>query len=92
MAKEYIDRNKAIHLIAWYITQKEHNYNNPTVTLDEVVGLLMDVDAANVVEAVKCNDCKHYKRSPYPDDDGKQCWYTFFQTDEDDFCSYGKRK
>jgi len=58
----------------------------------------------DIVEVVRCRDCKHYNSnglwcnilSTFIDDDGNPCdsdeslnWRMF---DDDDFCSYGERK
>ena len=45
----------------------------------------------NYTEIIKCKDCKHYKKSPYPDED-MMCWYNFISTKDNDFCSYGEKK
>lgn len=43
-------------------------------------------DKADVVEVVRCKDCKH--RNP----NGYKCLRDNLWHDTDDFCSYGKRK
>ena len=51
------------------------------------------IPTADVVEVVRCKDCKHYK--PYDehaeDFDGK-CILRWCATDETEFCSYGERR
>lgn len=49
---------------------------------------------ADVVEVVRCKDCKDYRQNPYsPEEDMMcMCWCDWLPTDPDDFCSYGKRR
>lgn len=49
---------------------------------------------ADVVEVVRCKDCKYYRQNEYsPDEDMMcMCWCDWLPTDPDDFCSYGERK
>ena len=88
--KEYIERAEALRHIEWYILTKEKNYGNPTVTLDEVVGLLTEVAASDVVEVVRCKDCTygHFVShcSKYMCE--KDCGTLKYSND---FCNYGKR-
>ena len=48
----------------------------------------------DLVEVIRCKDCKYYKQNPYsPDEDMMcMCWCDWLPTDTDDFCSYGERK
>ena len=48
--KVYINRIEALRQIEWYMSMKERNYGNRTITFDEVVGLILDLDVADVVE------------------------------------------
>lgn len=106
--KGYIERKKALQVIDWYIMLKNKNYGNPTVTLDELVGLLIDVPVADVVEVVRCKDCQRFM--PYTADDladGNDvegadgvCYLRIVNSEDKqfcaikntDFCSYGERK
>ncbi len=51
-------------------------------------------NAADVVEVVRCKDCKHYKLQPkYKNSETKYCCRSaYVRVNADDFCSYGKRK
>lgn len=40
---------------------------------------------ADVVEVVRCKDCKHY-------DGGRFCYYTEITVLDNDYCSYGERR
>ena len=69
-----------------------------------IENLIQKQPTADVVEVVRCKDCKYYnkktgfclKHSYFKDSDGMSCSpadsrdFTFFN--EDDFCSYGKMK
>ena len=44
-----------------------------------------DASDADVVEVVRCEDCKHFKRS------GLECHWGMYAY-EDDYCSNGERK
>ena len=68
-----------------------------------IENLIQKQPTADVVEVVRCKDCKYYnkktgfclKHSYFKDSDGMSCSpadsrdFTFFN--EDDFCSYGER-
>ena len=48
---------------------------------------------ADYVEVVHCGKCKHWiKNSTLPTDTSGLCCYHRIDTDEKDFCNYGKRK
>lgn len=53
--------------------------------LDGVMELIDSVPSADVVEAVRCKDCKWHDSVDGP---MRQCDIT----DDDDFCSYGERE
>ena len=54
-----------------------------------IVDILNHVKAVDVVEVVRCNDCKHYES-----DGGAlmQCEVSNAIVTDTDFCSYGERK
>lgn len=49
-------------------------------------GLIANAPTVDVVEVVRCKDCKH--KDGMPGQPNIVCW----QMHDDDFCSYGKRK
>lgn len=53
---------------------------------------LEKLPTADVVEVVRCKDCKRYKKTPYGDEMLCQCWADWLPTGQDDFCSCGERK
>ena len=52
-----------------------------------------ELPRVDAVEVVRCKDCENYKpyKKPVEDFDGC-CIVRECETDENDFCSYGKRK
>ena len=71
---------------------QEKSINSATTFINTVlIGLLDDEPTADVVEVVRCKDCKHWLSyanecdflSPFPDR---------LATGENDYCSYGERK
>ncbi|MCI5904585.1 MAG: hypothetical protein MRZ61_05535 [Oscillospiraceae bacterium] len=101
--KEYIEREA--------IYDKLHNIGGCDATddwskgwdkaIDAAINIIEAIPAADVVEVVRCKDCKHYDEEynlcilrseepdPNPDSDFCECEFT---TDINDFCSWGKRK
>ena len=62
----------------------------------DAVEILSEIEytpIADVVEVVRCKDCKHYKpyTKPVEDFDG-ECIVRECETDENEFCSYGTSK
>lgn len=51
-----------------------------------VASALKEMPAADVVEVVRCRDCKH--RNPY----GSKCLRDNLWHDPDGYCSYGERR
>ena len=60
---------------------------------DGVIDLVERQPAADVVEVVRCEDCKHYKRHkpPIEDFDG-WCSANEIECDTDFYCQYGSMK
>lgn len=89
--KEYIERVEALRYIEWYMLMKEKNYDNPTITLDEVTGLLTEIPASDAVEVTRCKDCTY--RDGQEDLCGNiYCRLHDGRFDKDGYCSYGKRE
>lgn len=77
-----------------YVRTLEHNYNVGATFLENQAKYIESLD---MVEVVRCKDCKHYDNSEgiqwckwnskfYP---GGFDWHSF---PEDGFCSYGERR
>jgi hypothetical protein len=86
--KEYVERSEAKRIIL------ENEWKNPVVP--NVVNMILDrVPAADVVEVVRCKDCKHatfYSCTADACYRGIICEYRMGADDENFFCSYGERK
>lgn len=65
--------------------------------INQAVGLMNSLPAADVVEVVRCKDCRHYIQ-PWQDCEECRCsvfngsYDRPFPTEPDDFCSYGERR
>ena len=53
---------------------------------------LINAPIADVVEVVRCEYCKFYDTAEYDGGTKNVCRLLKRQMQEDDFCSYGKRK
>ena len=89
--KQYIEKRKLIE--AW-----ERERTDATDLFDAFDFALENVPAADVVEVVRCKDCKHSVKYTCRND---ACFsFTICRlrdsysvgVEEDDFCSYGERK
>ena len=97
MAKRYIDVNR---LCDWLKNLKSGFTKEELVFRDELIehlqnnnGIVNVLPVADVVEVVRCKDCKYWGGATY----GYICnaWSginTKNYTKPDDFCSYGERK
>lgn len=89
--KEYIERKALIDKIFPIGMIDDGRYALPA----KAVKIAIDnAPAADVVEVVRCKDCKHYKQNEYCPDDEMVCkrWAVWLYIDPDDFCSRGERK
>lgn len=66
--------------------------NNPLIR-EWLERIINDIPAADVVEVVRCKNCKYYEQYPYSEDSEMmcRCWVDWLPTDCDDFCSFGER-
>lgn len=78
--KEYIERDTAIEIIDNYAK----TITNDSIAVYQAIRDIVDVicPAADVVEVVRCKDCRYCS--------GNKC--AGDQRNPDDYCSYGKRK
>ena len=76
---EYIDREAVRRAI------QEYCFSPKEITPAGIVKVVMNIPTADVVEVVRCRDCKH--RNPYCD----KCLRDNLWHDADDYCSYGER-
>lgn len=98
--KEYIEREALINACKKIIHDRWNETTAPVSWSHAYADFIDDINeqpTADVVEVVRCKDCKHYDKeyhqcklhSEEPDQ-----YYTgfIFCMQEDDFCSYGERK
>ena len=88
MAKKYIEAKEFWNRL---ISVSENDW----VGFDTIDEILSEMPAADVVEVVRCKDCKHYQ---FADNRAfgmpvKMCeWFGFEDVDDDDFCSRAERR
>lgn len=91
--KEYIERKAALILCQDFIDSHEDGswrWVNAITDKD-----IMNIPAADVVEVVRCKDCKHaafYKCKNDPCYNRIICEYQIGTGDENFYCSFGERK
>ena len=86
MMAEYIEREKLKYDLRNWIVDYEVNGEHETADcLRECIDLIDDTPTAEVVEVVRCKDCKWHDSVDGP---MRQCDIT----NDDDFCSYGERE
>ena len=60
-----------------------------TKTIGEAISV---TPTADVVEVVRCKDCKHYEYGNSDKEDWGYCWFNDTCFESNGFCSYGERK
>ena len=94
---KYIDAEQAIKEIGVPYNRSEHDdfVDGFNSGLESAANTIKEMPAADVVEVVRCKDCKHYQ---FADNRAfgmpvKMCeWLGFEDVDDDDFCSRAERK
>ena len=94
MAKEYIEREAALRAVAdvQYMMYADEGHKAEYAAVDGVFHTLETVPVADVVEVVRCKDCKH---GEVDDLDLPNTYYchercSWFQSDF--YCKYGERR
>ncbi len=105
---EYIDKD--LFLASMGLTGDETKYGNrdakhqhksySTYMAYEIMDSVDDAIAADVVEVVRCKDCKHWSSDCGVEDrvclkiysDGQASVFAWQERKSDDFCSYGERR
>ena len=88
MDKEYIEREAAKReLLSWAVCMNHPEY----LMKDDALHVIDSIPAADVVEVVRCRECKHC------DPENHHCDHHMgtaapLRRKPDDFCSYGERK
>ena len=90
---EYIDREALKQHIGSYAGMFTDELGF-AVSLPAVLSGIDFAPAADVVEVVRCKDCKWYKLHPDGDNGERMCkyWGEWIPTEETDFCSRGEKK
>ena len=87
MAKEYIEREAAKReLLSWAVCMNHPEY----LMKDDALHVIDSIPAADVVEVVRCKDCKYITQWAY----GRYCtvWDGVNGMGDDGFCNYGERR
>ena len=85
---EYIKREDALRATTYMELVPSPDNNIIKLTLLAAQKVIRRIPAADVVEVVRCKDCKFFKYGDYCTE-GKM---EHSQCRENDFCSYGERK
>lgn len=89
MPKEYIDREVLMSFpIRKNHYDEEHGNEHFINGIETVFEYAESLPAADVVEVVRCKDCKHLGI----DECGTFCKIRYLMTELEDFCNYGERK
>ena len=90
--KEYIEREAALNLIDRYWQQAYNaHFLDAAVRLGSVYREMEEIPAADVVEVVRCGECKHWKRIRN-DCILASCELYELVRSEDFFCADGERR
>jgi hypothetical protein len=102
MAKEYIERDavlEAIESTDWYHLSEKGNMVHGAVSgenawykADDIYKVLEEIPAADVVEVVRCKDCKYLEEAYVNAKGFLFCPASGMEVTDMDFCSYGKRR
>lgn len=94
MENDYIGRQGAIKAIQQAVI-KGYGSDYGVIDSDVVYEILDDLPAADVVPVVRCRNCARLNRNGYCtrfQNNISGIATSWFMPDDDDFCSYGKRK
>lgn len=84
---EYIKKSEAVDVIEKY----PYNISGKTAT---AIKMIEDLPSADVVEVVRCKDCKYLTEEKIADDTELFCIHSFgmISPAPDRYCSYGERR
>ena len=74
---DYIKREDAINVFDWGMPDAD-------VKCGIAIQNIKDIPSADVVEVVRCKDCKYRKKNTF-------CLHNMRYEDDNGFCSYGER-
>ena len=87
----YVEKEKVLEIAK---NKYYSDFHKSMADLTSLRELLEDTPAADVVEVVRCKDCKYAFHHPlgyiYCHRDGRNAYEMIFK--KDSFCSYGERK
>lgn len=88
---EYIDKEAIMGTFkafcADYLWNGNHSDFRAAPQWNDAVDIVLHSPPADVVEVVRCKDCRHYDKGACWDQAAYgRCWR------EDDYCSYGERR
>lgn len=84
--KEYIDKEFVINTIH----ELKAKPLPKTILLEHLQQIIEDISANNIMEVVRCKDCKYYRKM-YKLCSCRSDKFNVYLNDND-FCSYGERK
>lgn len=88
--KEYISREAALKVVCAYCT--EYSGDDPNFCCDCMDKLeMMNIPVADVVEVVRCKDCRFYNPSP-EEPSIMICEWDKLYRNPDGYCDYGKKR
>ena len=94
--KEYIEREALVQRLA--VSPLLSQMRASCFLKEGVLDIIQKFPAADVVEVVRCKDCKHWRYKTVERIEHYECnifcgaYGRGYPTDADDFCSYGERK
>ena len=68
----------------------DHAFHTDTIGKKDVINLIINLPAADVVEVVRCRDCKYHEDTHVTG--FEHCCLYDLTMRYNDFCSYGERK
>ena len=97
---EYIEREKVIQTLKDNTTEMESDIyygSNIGIPEDEIEDIVNEITAADVIEVVRCKDCKYFSSFEYSEQQGLCINHSGLNgidacVSEDDFCSYGETR
>ena len=85
---EYIEREALIKSLE-FVT---NDTTCPIHIAAEIDQIIAQEPAADVVEVVRCKECKQWRRNiGFVDSPNGHCFYHYIDTNGNDFCSYGEK-
>ena len=95
--KEYIERDEAVEWARLTYCKECNSFNGVkcrACPFDDAIGLIEDYPAADVVEVLRCKDCKHFIAEMIGDSLECICKFSvgMVHISPASYCSYGERK